>query len=209
MKYLFWAVSGYLSGSVLYSWLIAKAFCGVDIRRQSDDANPGAVNAFLHAGAAAGLAGAGLDLLKGFVPVFLAVHRLDPMALLFAAVLAAPVLGHAFPLFSGFRGGGKSIAVSFGVLLGLVPLWTPALLLAFYYLLFSLVLVIDPHLFRSVAAFALFAVTVMLRLKMPSLSLGCGLIAGIVIQRHLACRHKEKPALHLGLRRARRAHRSG
>ena len=62
------------------------------------------------------------DLLKGFIPVFLfaSTHEEGIFFMPGALVLAAPVLGHAFPLFHRFRGG-KGIAVSFGCLLGPMP----------------------------------------------------------------------------------------
>ena len=50
MTYLFWCTAGYLSGSVLYAYLIPKQFCHVDIRTLSDDGNPGTANAFKYAG---------------------------------------------------------------------------------------------------------------------------------------------------------------
>ena len=50
MTYLFWCAAGYLSGSVLYAYLIPKQFCHVDIRTLSDDGNPGTANAFKYAG---------------------------------------------------------------------------------------------------------------------------------------------------------------
>ena len=73
---------------------------------------------------------------EGFLPVWLASHILDTRRWMFAFVLCAPVAGHAFPLFYPKRGG-KAIAVSFGVLLGLLPRYRPVLLLIFFYLLFS------------------------------------------------------------------------
>ena len=44
--YLFYLLFGYLSGSVLYSYLIPKHFCHVDVRTTNEDQNPGAFNAF-------------------------------------------------------------------------------------------------------------------------------------------------------------------
>ena len=52
--YLFYSFFGYLSGSVLYSYLIPKYFCHVDVRTVNEDQNPGAFNAF-------SVAGRGLD----------------------------------------------------------------------------------------------------------------------------------------------------
>ena len=65
-------------------------------------------------------------------------------------VLAAPVAGHIFPVFHRFRGG-KGIAVSFGVLLGLYPYMKPVLLLASCFLLFSFVIVITPNYHKTFA----------------------------------------------------------
>lgn len=72
------------------------------------------------------------DMAKGFVPVYAYVH-MTQMNLAesngLALVLAAPVAGHIFPVWHHFKGG-KGIAVSFGSLLGLIPMWYPVLSLA-------------------------------------------------------------------------------
>ena len=138
MKYLIYIILGYLSGSVMYAYLIPKMLKHIDIRELSDDGNPGTANAFLHAGIPIGSLVIRCELCKGALPVWVAARRLHISGLLFAPVMAAPVLGHAFPLFFGGKGGGKSIAVSFGVLIGLYPNLNPALTLAALYILFSL-----------------------------------------------------------------------
>ena len=96
------------------------------------------------------------DILKGFLPVFLFMHRFGPETapLLCAPVIAAPVAGHTFPVFRHFRGG-KGIAVTFGCLLGLMPNLMPFLLFAGSFILFSTVIVITPHFQRTLAAYAL------------------------------------------------------
>lgn len=73
------------------------------------------------------------ELFKGAVPVFLADRILDRDSMLFALVMAAPVFGHAFPFFQKERGG-KAIAVSFGVMIGLFPEIHPLFCLIFYYI---------------------------------------------------------------------------
>ena len=70
---------------------------------------------FRHVGVGLGILVILLELAKGFVPVFLAGRCLDMERAVFGLVLAAPVLGHGWPLWD-LKGGGKSIAVSFGVL---------------------------------------------------------------------------------------------
>ena len=72
--YLFYSFFGYLSGSVLYSYLIPKYFCHVDVRTVNEDQNPGAFNAFSVAGPRIGLLCVLCDIGKGFLPVFLAAH---------------------------------------------------------------------------------------------------------------------------------------
>lgn len=153
--YLFYLLFGYLSGSVLYSYLIPKHFCHVDVRTANEDQNPGAFNAFSAAGPRVGLLCVLCDIGKGFLPVFLAVHSsaVSMGSWLFALILLAPVAGHAWPFLQPAKGG-KAISVSFGVLLGLLPDLRPALLLAAFYLTFSLILIIQPHNLRSIASFA-------------------------------------------------------
>lgn len=77
--------------------------------------------------------------------------------------------------------GGKAIAASFGAILGLFPELFPLAALAFFYIMFSTLVVIKPHLIRSVVTFALFALTVYRRVPIPSIQLGCLLISIITI----------------------------
>ncbi len=185
MKYLIYIILGYLSGSVMYAYLIPKMLKHIDIRELSKDGNPGTANAFLHAGIPIGILVILCELCKGALPVWVAARRLHISRLLFAPVMAAPVLGHAFPLFFGGKGGGKSIAVSFGVLIGLYPNLNPALTLAALYILFSLIIVIRPHFFRSVITFLLFAVLCLLDSELPrAVAIGSFLLSGIVIRQH-------------------------
>lgn len=193
MKYLIYMILGYLSGSVMYAYLIPKLLKHMDIRELSEDGNPGAANAFLHAGIPIGMLVILCELLKGAIPVWAAARNLNISRLLFAPVMAAPVLGHAFPLFFGGKGGGKSIAVSFGVLIGLYPNLNPALTLAALYILFSLIIMIKPHFFRSVITFLLFAVLCLLDSELPkAVAAGSFLLSGIVIRQHFIRYHGER-----------------
>ena len=91
--YLFYSFFGYLSGSVLYSYLIPKYFCHVDVRTVNEDQNPGAFNAFSVAGPRIGLLCVLCDIGKGFLPVFLAAHSsaVSMGSWIFALILLAPV----------------------------------------------------------------------------------------------------------------------
>ena len=73
------------------------------------------------------------------------------------------------------------------MLLALLPMPT-VLFLAVPYLFFSVIWVIKPNRIRSIVAFAVFAVaacTYCTVIGLRSVGMGCGLIAGIAIVRHL------------------------
>lgn len=189
--YFFWILTGYLSGSVLYGYLIPHCFCHIDVTKVSSDGNPGTANAFKYAGFIAGCAVLLCELLKSFVPVFLAAKFVDPARLPFAFVMASPVAGHAFSVF--FKGkGGKAIAASFGVMLALFPDLFPLAALAFFYIFFSVVIVIYPHLYRSIVTFILFTAAVYIKVPIHALRLGCGMISCITVSKH-AMDHAREP----------------
>ncbi len=194
----FWIFAGlgYLSGSVMYGYLIPRYLKKVDVTSESGDGNPGTANAFLYAGIPVGILVLALELLKGFVPVHLAMERLPAADPRFGLVMAAPVLGHAFPLGRP-RKGGKAIAVSFGVLLGIYPIVEPFWILVGCYLTFSLVVVISPHLYRSVVTFLMFFAGSLLMVELPGIVAGCGCLSGIVVWKHLASRQGERPRVRI------------
>lgn len=191
MKYLLFSVLGYLSGSILYSYYLPLWLKGVDVTADTPDGNPGAFNCIAKAGKPLGLCALMCDLLKGALPVLFAAQQLDIGRWEFALVLAAPVAGHAFSLFRRLRGG-KAITVSFGVLLGLFPLWQPFALLAASYLFFTLILCIQPHRHRSIITFLCFGLGVFAWMPNTPVSLGCALIAGIVLSRHWSSQEEEE-----------------
>lgn len=185
MDYALYIVAGYLLGSVMFAGYLPLLLKHIDVRRLSDDGNPGTANAFKHAGVFVGSLVLLCELGKGFLPVFLACRRLDTSHFLFSLVLSAPVVGHAYPAFKGGKEGGKAIAVSFGVLLGLLPEWRPVLILVFYYLLFSLFIVIRPHLHRSVVTFVLFTLSCAFHVDSRAVICGCILVSSVVVAKHI------------------------
>ena len=185
MEYVVFCLLGYLFGSVTFGYLIPRLIKGVDVRALSSDGNPGTANAFLYGGVFCGILVLLADLGKGALPVFLAARHLDPEEKLFALVMAAPVVGHAYPLIDRYGKGGKAIAVSFGVLLGLYPVFLPVLLLAGVYLFFSLVLVVEPHSLRTGLTFRIWSVLGVHFTPLSSIKYGIVLIAFVVIRKHL------------------------
>lgn len=117
----------YILGSVPWGAIIARVFCGID-PRQSGSGNTGATNVARLCGFGWGVATLLCDLLKGTLPVWLALQLND--APLFVSVVAmACVLGHVFSCFMRFRGG-KAVATTIGIFLPLAfwPLLLASLL---------------------------------------------------------------------------------
>jgi glycerol-3-phosphate acyltransferase PlsY len=104
-------------GAVPFSIIVGRLFLGRDIR-DFGDGNPGAANVFRAGGQKAGFLAVFLDVGKGFPFVFLAHSRFDLPSMALVVVALSAVVGHAFSPFLRWHGG-KSVAVTFGVLLAL------------------------------------------------------------------------------------------
>lgn len=188
-------IGGFLAGGIMFSKAIPKRLCHKDVSKLSDDGNPGAFNAFAHCGKRVGMLCLVLDVLKGFIPVFLASLFLNTENLLFSLVIAAPVLGHAAGVFNGFHGG-KCIAVSFGVMLGLIPvIWYGIVALAAFYIFFSTAVKINPNSRRSIVVYTLFgAVTCAASAAtgQPAACIGCAAVALTAVVKHVKALPLEK-----------------
>ena len=187
MKTLWIIIGGYLLGSILFGKIFLKLLKDKDIRKESSDGNPGTFNAFAEGGMLCGVLTLLCDLGKGALPVFLylKLNGQEPLGMTLAFVMLAPVLGHAFPVYTGFKGGGKAIAVSFGVLLGFFPYLIPALIPAVFYLLYS-ALKVQPHSKRSILTFSCSIAAALFLLKESAIKLGMTFISSVVVARHIS-----------------------
>jgi acyl phosphate:glycerol-3-phosphate acyltransferase len=120
--------AGYLLGSISFALWLVRWRTGADIRAEGSG-NAGATNVLRGHGKGLALAVALLDVAKGAAAVFLVRMVTADPAYLAAAGFAA-ILGHVFPLFSGFRGG-KGVATAVGAFLALAPLAMAACLAIF------------------------------------------------------------------------------
>jgi glycerol-3-phosphate acyltransferase PlsY len=116
---IFIALFGYLLGSVPTGLILAKFFSKIDPRKIGSK-NIGATNIFRTAGKALGILTLVGDLLKGAVPVVIAIQWGESDLWIAIAGLAA-FLGHIFPIFLGFKGG-KGVATALGVYLVISPI---------------------------------------------------------------------------------------
>lgn len=124
MNWIVLVLLAFLSGALPFSVWIARLFAHRELRTVSDG-NPGATNAFRAGGALPGLVALLLDISKAAVPVGYAYNNLGIRGLPMVLIAIAPVLGHAFSPFLGFRGG-KALATTLGVWIGLT-LWKASL----------------------------------------------------------------------------------
>lgn len=98
-----------------------------------------------------------------------------------------------------FKGkGGKGIAVSFGCLLGLFPLLQPVAILAVCFIFFSCVLRINPHYYRTLAAYLCALIGMLLWVKWTMIRLGFAIITAVVSSRMLLS-EEEKEKLRIKL----------
>ena len=116
-------IGAYLLGSIPFGLIIAGCF-GINLR-SIGSGNIGATNLARALGAKWGYLCFALDAAKGFLPVLIAcfIFYPSPDIIELAIILAvgtAAVLGHIFPIYTKFKGG-KGVATSFGVALGLWP----------------------------------------------------------------------------------------
>jgi glycerol-3-phosphate acyltransferase PlsY len=115
---LFLALS-YVVGATPTSFWVGRAVYGVDLRKEGSG-NLGATNVFRVLGWRAAVPVVLVDVAKGWIPVGLLASAADASFGWTLAFGAAAILGHMFSFWVGFRGG-KGVATSAGVFLGLAP----------------------------------------------------------------------------------------
>jgi acyl phosphate:glycerol-3-phosphate acyltransferase len=115
MTFIIWILLSYLLGSLPVGLLLAR-IKGKD-PRMGGSGNIGATNVIRTVGKAIGVATLAGDALKGFLPVWLAMHFGFPEPIV-AAIAFASFLGHLFPLYLKFKGG-KGVATALGIFLGI------------------------------------------------------------------------------------------
>ena len=116
---IFIALFGYLIGSIPTGLVLTKFFSKVDPRSVGSK-NIGATNIFRTAGKALGILTLIGDVLKGTIPVWIAIQW-GVSDLWIATVGLSSLLGHVFPIFLGFRGG-KGVATALGIYLIISPI---------------------------------------------------------------------------------------
>jgi glycerol-3-phosphate acyltransferase PlsY len=112
-------VLAYLIGALPSSYVIGKVFHGIDLREHGSG-NLGATNAFRVLGVKSAAPVVILDVAKGFVPAWFFAGAAGLGFSWTLAFGAAAIVGHMFSVWVRFKGG-KGMATSAGVFLGLAP----------------------------------------------------------------------------------------
>ena len=135
-------IFAYLIGAFPSAVWLGRTFYNTDVREYGSG-NAGATNTFRTLGAKAGIPVLIMDVLKGWIAVnlvsFISDNQLFSEERIFEIKLAfgiAAVIGHLFPVYTGFRGG-KGIATMLGLMLGIY--WQAALCSALVFVLSFLI----------------------------------------------------------------------
>lgn len=138
--YVSYLIFAYILGSISFAWIIAKVFNNIDIRKYGSK-NPGATNVYRTISKPLGILTLILDVLKGFIPVYLVPYfwnlNIDKgfivvNSVIYYTIIVAllVILGHVFSIFLNFKGG-KGVAVGLGVFLAINPIATLCSLVVF------------------------------------------------------------------------------
>ncbi len=120
MKFVLYAIIGYLIGCLNFGVIIPKIMYKKDIREYGSG-NAGATNAFRVFGKIAGVIVLLLDLSKSLAYVLILKHKFDEESMILLAWAGLfVVIGHIFPVFFGFKGG-KGVSATGGTIAAICP----------------------------------------------------------------------------------------
>ncbi len=120
MKFVLYAIIGYLIGCLNFGVIIPKLMYKKDIREYGSG-NAGATNAFRVFGKIAGVIVLILDLSKSLAYVLVLKHKFDEESMILLAWAGLfVVIGHIFPVFFGFKGG-KGVSATGGTIAAICP----------------------------------------------------------------------------------------
>lgn len=185
--FIIFALVAYLLGSIPSAVWIGRVFYQTDVREHGSK-NAGATNTFRILGRKAGIIVLLIDVLKGVVAVLLpqfVLKGLDEEVLIQIQLVvgAAVFAGHVFPIFAQFRGG-KGVATSLGIIIGIHP---PAAGLCF--LIFLVVFISTQYVsLGAIVASFLFPIFIIFVFKAESIYL---IVFSIVIGFTVILTHKK------------------
>lgn len=173
-------LAAFFMGSIPFGSIIGRKVADIDIKTRGSG-NIGATNVARELGIKWGIFTLILDLLKGFIPVYIVNYHVPAGDVWLILVCILSLLGHQFSIFLRFRGG-KGVATAAGIFLALSPV---SLLIAI------VIFIIGIYLFDTVSTGSMAAACSMpliLYLSGKSLSL---VIASIFMAMLICLAHRE------------------
>lgn len=117
--YLICLLSGYLIGSILFSYIFTKIVTGKDIRTVGNY-NAGAANTYKHAGLVWGILAGIFDGLKAYIPILIGHYWLHLSSVSLGLIGIGAIIGHCCPVYFRFKGG-RGAATLMGMYLFFIP----------------------------------------------------------------------------------------
>lgn len=168
----------YVAGSLPTGLWLGLWLRGIDIRHEGSK-NIGATNTMRVLGKPLGVTALVCDIAKGLVPVVLSACLFPGEVHLPMACGVAAIFGHSFSIFLRFRGG-KGVATSAGVFLGLAP-WPAGIAIGVFALIVGATRMVSAGSMGAALALAIsvwfFPLSIVIRIA-------AGVIAALVIIKH-------------------------
>ncbi|MGJ9460501.1 glycerol-3-phosphate 1-O-acyltransferase PlsY [Oceanobacillus sp. CF4.6] len=176
MEYILFAILAYFLGSIPSALIVGKIGYKIDIREHGSG-NLGATNTFRVLGFKAGIIVTFSDILKGTVATLLPFFLGADIYILAIGIFA--VIGHTYPIFAKFKGG-KAVATSAGIILGMYPL-----LFAIMITTFLITLYFSKYVSLSSMITGVVSVIISLFFKDIGLVIVISLLTAFVFYRHI------------------------
>ena len=181
----FCIILAYLIGSIPVAYIFGRMLKGIDIREHGSG-NMGATNAFRVLGKGPGTFVLILDIIKGIIPVTILANAFalsDAWSLVIIAVAA--VVGHNWTVFLGFKGG-KGMATSLGVLIGLaIQFLVLRIILLWVLITWGVLFILFGYVsLASIAAAVVFPVLMVLRFEPLPLIIMAIVLCVFIVFRH-------------------------
>jgi acyl phosphate:glycerol-3-phosphate acyltransferase len=176
MEYILFILLAYIIGSIPSALIVGKVGYNIDVREHGSG-NLGATNTFRTLGKKAGIIVLIADILKGTIATILPV--LFGLDLYLLVIGLGAVIGHVYPVFARFKGG-KAVATSAGIILGVNAL-------LFLIVIASFVLVLLLSKYVSLASMTAGVVSVIVSIFIAQdliLTIVLGLLAVFILYKH-------------------------
>lgn len=176
-------ICAYLLGSIPWGLIFARIFAQDDIRLKGSG-NIGATNVAREVGRIAGFLTLLGDILKGAVPVYLALMAFGPVdgvgGIYVSAVALVAFLGHLYPIYLKFHDGGKGVATAAGCF----AVVSPATVLAALGVFIVMLLAVRRVSVGSLAAAATLPIAIWITTDSAVMIAAAGIFALFIFIRH-------------------------